>query len=102
MLSILHRGAGIFISIGALLLAWWLCAAAGGADGYQTARGFFTAWPGKLLLFLWTLCTFYHLCNGIRHLVWDAGYGFELPAARLSGMIVVAASLSLTLLAWLL
>ena len=101
MLSILHRGAGVIMAIGALLLAWWLWAVAGGPADYRIAHGFFASWPGQALLFAWTLCTFYHLCNGIRHLVWDAGYGFELSAAYLSGKIVVAASLGLTLLAWL-
>ena len=101
VLSILHRGTGIIMAIGALLLAWWLWAVAAGPDGYRIAHGFFASWPGKLLLFAWTLCTFYHLCNGIRHLVWDAGHGFELSTAYLSGKIVVAASLGLTLLAWL-
>ena len=101
VLSILHRGAGIIMAIGALLLAWWLWAVADGPDGYRIARGFFAAWPGKALLFAWTLCTFYHLCNGIRHLLWDAGHGFELSTAYLSGKIVVATALGLTLLAWL-
>ena len=101
VLSILHRGTGVIMTIGALLLAWWLWAVAGGPDGYRLAHGFFTSWAGKLLLFVWTLCTFYHLCNGIRHLAWDMGHGFELPTAYLSGKIVVAASLGLTLLAWL-
>ena len=101
MLSILHRGAGVLMAIGALLLVWWLWAVASGPDTYRIAHGFFASLPGKLLLLVWTLCTFYHLCNGIRHLLWDIGYGFDLPTALLSGKIVVAAALGLTLLAWL-
>ena len=101
VLSILHRGTGVVLALGALLIAWWLWAVAGGAEAYGVAHGFFNAWFGKGLLFIWTLCTFYHLCNGVRHLVWDVGYGFELPAAYLSGKIMVGVSLGLTLLAWL-
>ena len=101
MLSILHRVAGVVIALGALLLAWWLGSVADGAPGYRISHGFFTAWYGKLLLLVWTLCTFYHLCNGIRHLVWDAGYGLELPVAYASGMVVVIAAFTLTALAWL-
>lgn len=102
VLSILHRGTGIILALGALLIAWWLVSVAGGPAAYQAAHGFFNAWFGKLLLFIWTLCTFYHLCNGIRHLAWDAGYGFELSTAYLSGKIVVGAALGLTVLVWLL
>lgn len=73
-----------------------------GADGYQTAYGFFNGIVGKLLLFVWTLCMFYHLCNGIRHVVWDAGYALEISQAYLAGKIVVGAAIVLTLLAWVL
>ena len=100
VLSILHRVTGIVIAVGALLLAWWLWAAASGPAEYQVAHQFFNSLPGKVLLFVWTLCTFYHLCNGIRHLVWDAGYGFELPAAYRSGKIVLGASVILTVAVW--
>ena len=100
VLSILHRVTGIVIAVGALLLAWWLWAAASGLAEYQVAHQFFNSLPGKVLLFVWTLCTFYHLCNGIRHLVWDAGYGFELPAAYRSGKIVLGASVILTVAVW--
>lgn len=101
VLSILHRAAGVVITIGAVLLAWWLWSVAAGPADYRTAHGFFSAWFGKALLLAWTLCTFYHLCNGIRHLAWDAGYGFELSAAYLSGKVVVGAAFGLTVLAWL-
>lgn len=102
VLSILHRATGIILALGALLIAAWLVAVAWGPGAYQTAHAALNSWLGKTLLFLWTLCTFYHLCNGIRHLAWDAGYGFELPAAYASGKIAVAAAVVLTILAWLL
>ncbi|MGR3913462.1 MAG: succinate dehydrogenase, cytochrome b556 subunit [Gammaproteobacteria bacterium] len=100
VLSILHRFAGVIIAIGALLLAWWLSALAMGGGAYEIARAFFASMPGKILLFIWTLCTFYHWSNGIRHLLWDAGWGFELPSAYRSGVGVVCATFALTALAW--
>jgi len=101
VLSILHRGTGFVIAMGALLFAWWLWSITNGPASYQTAYVFFNSWFGKLLLFVWTLCTFYHLCNGIRHLVWDAGYGFELDQVCLSGQIALGGSVVLTMLTWL-
>ncbi len=101
VLSILHRGSGLILTLGALLLAWWLWCVAAGADTYRIAHAFFTSWLGQSLLLIWILCACYHLCNGIRHLLWDAGWGLQLPAAYLSGKIVVGASLVLTMLAWL-
>ena len=88
------------MSIAALLLTWWLWAASDSPSTYQIALGFFTSWVGQGLLFAWTLSTFYHLCNGIRHLFWDVGVGLELPAAHMSGRIVVVAAFALTLFAW--
>ncbi|MGI9310318.1 MAG: succinate dehydrogenase, cytochrome b556 subunit [bacterium] len=101
VLSILHRVAGVVLAVGALLLAAWLSALADGADRYRLAHAFLNAWFGKALLLAWTLCTFYHLCNGIRHLAWDLGYGFDLPTVYLSGKVVLGASVGLTALAWL-
>jgi succinate dehydrogenase / fumarate reductase cytochrome b subunit len=69
VLSILHRAAGIALSVGAVLLVWWLVAAASGPAAYSRAAGFFGSWIGLVLLFGWTAALFYHLCNGIRHLV---------------------------------
>ncbi len=101
VLSILHRLAGVVMTVGALLLAWWLWSVASGPASYAVARGFFAAWYGMALMMVWTLATFYHLCNGIRHLAWDAGFGLELPAVYLSGKVVLAAAFALTALVWL-
>ena len=65
-------------------------------------QGFIGSILGRLLLFGWTLALFYHLCNGIRHLFWDAGYGFELDVAYRSGLVVLGASVALTLISWIL
>ena len=102
VLSILHRGTGLIIAAGSLLVVWWFWSVMAGPESYRTAFGFFNSWFGKLLLFVWTLCIFYHLCNGVRHLVWDAGYALEIPQAYLAGKIVIATAVMLTILAWLL
>jgi len=94
-LSILHRIMGSALSVGFLVLVWWLMAVAQGPDAYAAAievlrSGFF-----KLLLGGWALAFIYHFCNGIRHLFWDAGVGLERHQARRSGAVVVVATLVL-------
>ena len=100
MLSITHRATGVALAVGTLLLVWWLVAAASGPEAYATVQGFIGSIVGRLLLFGWTWALFYHLGNGIRHLFWDAGYGFELKTAYSSGWLVLLASFVLTLGAW--
>ena len=100
VLSILHRATGIALSVGTLLLVWWLVAAASSPAAFESVQAFIASWLGRLLLFGWTFSLFYHLCNGIRHLFWDAGRGFDLPAAYASGWFVVLASVALTVIAW--
>ncbi len=101
VLSITHRLTGIVLSIGSVFLVWWLVAAASGGGAFAAAQSFWGSWVGILLLMGWTFSLFFHLSNGIRHLVWDTGYGFELREAYLSGSIVIAASAILTLVAWI-
>jgi succinate dehydrogenase / fumarate reductase cytochrome b subunit len=100
-LSILHRLTGIALALGSILLAWWLVAVAAGGQVFAATHAFLASPIGVLLLFLWSVAFFYHLCNGIRHLAWDAGYGFELRTATASGYAVLAATVVLTVLAWL-
>lgn len=102
MLSILHRLTGVGLAIGTLLLVYWLAAAAAGPEAFSAAQALIGSFLGRLLLFGWTFSLFYHLCNGIRHLFWDAGWGFELTVAYRSGWLVVIASAALTLLSWVL
>ncbi len=92
VLSILHRITGGLLSVSALLLAYWLLALAGGEDSYATAQAVFSSWLGMLVLFLVTLAFCYHFCNGVRHLFWDAGKGFELASMQRSGIAVVIVS----------
>src|ERR687892_1500300 len=85
VLSISHRVTGVALAVGTLLLVYWLVSAAAGPDSYATAQSVIGSWLGIVLLFGWTYALFYHLCNGIRHLFWDAGYGFELPTVYRTG-----------------
>ncbi|MCH8270708.1 MAG: succinate dehydrogenase, cytochrome b556 subunit [Planctomycetes bacterium] len=100
VLSIVHRLTGVALAFGTLLLVYWLVAVASGAAAYDTAQGLIGSVLGRLLLFGWSLALFYHLCNGIRHLFWDAGFLLELPAVTRSGWAVVVATLALTLISW--
>lgn len=102
VLSILHRMTGVALTVGTLVLAYWLVAAGSGPDAFATAQAVIGSFIGQILLFGWTWALFYHLCNGIRHLVWDAGYGFELDTMTKTGWAVVGASAGLTVLAWIL
>ena len=101
VLSFTHRITGVALSVGTLLLVGWLIAAAGGPQTYSTVQGLIRSWLGLVLLFGWTFSFFFHLCNGIRHLAWDAGYGFELRTIYASGWTVVALSTFLTVAAWI-
>jgi succinate dehydrogenase / fumarate reductase, cytochrome b subunit len=100
-LSILHRLTGIALAIGSILLTWWLVSVATGGDLFAATHVFITSQIGRLLLFGWSIAFFYHLSNGIRHLAWDAGYGFEIKQAYRSGYAVLTATALLTTLAWL-
>ena len=101
VLSILHRLSGLALALGTILLVWWLTAAAAGPEAYAGMQDFLGSWLGLVLLFGWSLALFYHLCNGIRHLWWDTGRGFELPAVYAGGWAVVAATALLTAAAWI-
>jgi succinate dehydrogenase / fumarate reductase cytochrome b subunit len=100
VLSILHRITGVALAVGTLLLVYWLIAAAAGPQAFGTAQSLVGSVVGRLLLLGWSWALFYHLCNGVRHLFWDAGRGFELRTAYATGWSVVGASLVLTLMAW--
>jgi succinate dehydrogenase / fumarate reductase cytochrome b subunit len=77
-----------------------LVAAASGPEAFEGVENFLGSWLGLLLLFGWTVSLFYHLCNGIRHLVWDTGHALDLKSTYLGGWMVVAATAVLTLAAW--
>jgi succinate dehydrogenase / fumarate reductase, cytochrome b subunit len=98
VLSIVHRITGVALTAGTLLLTWWLVAAAYGPDAFTNAQAFVGSWFGQLLLWAFTFALFYHLGNGIRHLAWDFGWGFELSQVRASGMAMLAFAAAGTLL----
>jgi succinate dehydrogenase / fumarate reductase cytochrome b subunit len=99
-LSIAHRATGLALVAGTLLLVWWLVAAATGAAAYAQVQGVLRSWLGLLLLFGWSLSLFYHLCAGIRHLVWDTWHALDIKSVYQTGWTVVVASIGLTVLAW--
>lgn len=91
--SIIHRMTGLALAAGTLLVAWWLVAAASGPAEYNFFSIVARSLIGQIVLFgfVWSLA--FHLLNGIRHLAWDVGYGFAVPTANRSGVVVVALSL---------
>lgn len=99
-LSILNRITGIALTAGLLPLVYWLVAAATGEASYAAAERFFAFPLVKVVLVIFSFSFFYHLANGIRHLMWDTGRGLERKAARLSGWIAFLASIVLTLAFW--
>lgn len=96
-----HRVTGILLSIGTLLFAYWLIAAAYGAESYETAQAFFGSWLGQLMLIGWTFCLYFHLVNGIRHLIWDMGKCLEKEDLIKTGRIAMAVTAILTVATWI-
>jgi succinate dehydrogenase / fumarate reductase cytochrome b subunit len=99
-LSILHRITGVLLSLGFFVLVYWLAAAAGGADRYARALEVLGSLPVRLVLLGTTFAFCYHLLNGVRHLFFDAGYGFELATARKSAYATAAGAVVLALVVW--
>ncbi|MGZ0247625.1 MAG: succinate dehydrogenase, cytochrome b556 subunit [Alphaproteobacteria bacterium] len=100
-MSITHRATGIALAVGTLMLVCWLIAAATGESAFNEVQAFLGSIIGRLLLLGWSFALFYHMCNGLRHLFWDMGKGFEIETAYMTGRIVIAASILLTIGAWL-
>lgn len=100
ILSISHRFAGVILSAGLAMIVVWLLALASGPAAYERVSALVFSWPGLLILLVWMQALFYHLLNGIRHLLWDAGWMLDLDKAYASGWTVVAGSLVLTVLVW--
>ncbi len=98
VLSILHRIAGIALTLAGILIVWWFIALGTGADSFAFADGLITSWFGGLILIGSLVAFWYHFCNGIRHLVWDAGYCLDIPSAEKAGKIVIAAAAVLTVI----
>jgi succinate dehydrogenase / fumarate reductase, cytochrome b subunit len=101
-LSILNRVTGIILTVGLLPLVYWLVAAASGEEAYANAQQVFAHALSKVALFGFSFAFFYHLMNGVRHLVWDTGHGLERRSARISGWVAFLGSVVLTLFFWFL
>ena len=101
-LSILHRGTGLALSVGLLVLVAWLFSAALSVESYTFVVSSLDSTPGRVCLIGWSFAFFFHLSNGIRHLVWDAGFGFEMRQATASGWFVLLLALVLTTVFWVL
>lgn len=99
-MSILHRITGIVLSLGAFVLVWWLLAVAQGGEAHVTAAAYMASPLGKLALFGFSFALMYHLFNGIRHLLWDIGWGYELPQVYRSGYAVIVLTFVSTAAIW--
>ena len=101
ILSILHRATGALLSAGLVLTVLFLVALADGQASWEVAHGILANWFSQLVLFGFTLVLNYHMCNGIRHLFWDIGQGYTLQAASRANVMVLIASVVLTILVWI-
>jgi succinate dehydrogenase / fumarate reductase, cytochrome b subunit len=99
-ISILHRLSGLALGFGALLLTWWLLALLGEPSDFDAVQNFLGSIFGRILLLGWTWALFFHLSNGIRHLVWDTGHALTLPNVYRGGWMVIILSVVLTLATW--
>ena len=98
--SILHRVTGCGLYVGGLILMGWAVALASGPDFYASYMGLLGSLLGKLVLFGLTVCVFYHMANGVRHLVWDIGKGFLPKTAEFTAVVVIAFALAATVAIW--
>ncbi len=96
--SITHRATGVALYSGTILLSIWLCAVAGGEALYAPVAAFLGSPLGVFVLFAYTWALMFHACNGLRHLYWDTGRGFNVKTAQMTAWLVFAASLFLAIL----
>ncbi|VAV92414.1 Succinate dehydrogenase cytochrome b-556 subunit [hydrothermal vent metagenome] len=100
VVSILHRASGIALGAGTLVMAAWLVALAAGEQQYIMLMGLLSSWPGRGILFAFTLALFFHLLNGIRYLVWDSGHGFDKQTATRASWLVMILAVLLAVALW--
>ncbi len=101
VMSILHRISGVMLAVGAIGLTWWLLALSDGGAHYERTASIVASPFGKLLLFGFSLALVYHLLNGMRHLLWDIGWGFEIPEFYRSGWMVAVLTVVFTVAIWI-
>jgi len=100
-LSILHRATGVAMSLGLVVLAYWLWTVSSGSADYARFNELASTLVGQLLLIGWSFAFFYHFANGVRHLVWDTGRGFEKHQANASAWFVLLLSIGMTAVYWI-
>lgn len=98
--SILHRATGVALYGGALIAAGWALALASGPDAYGLYMGLLGSWLGRLVMFGLTVALFYHLANGVRHLVWDFGHGLDVKTSNFTAVVVIAFALAASVAIW--
>ena len=101
LLSITHRLTGVFLALGCVLLVWVLATAAQSASDYQQLSLHLASWYGQVFLIGFMFSLYLHFCNGIRHLFWDVGYGFELETVDLTAKLVIAMAIIMTIATWM-
>lgn len=98
--SILHRASGVALYVGALIVAGWAVSLASGPEAYATFKAVLGSPLGKLVMFGLTLAVFYHLANGVRHVVWDLGHGLDVKSANATAVLVLAFTVAATVAVW--
>jgi len=101
LLSIAHRLSGVVLALGSVFLVWLLAAAADSSASYGQLVGQLGSWYGQVFLFAFVFSLYLHFCNGIRHLFWDVGLGFELETVDLTAKLVIVCAIILTIATWL-
>ena len=101
LLSITHRITGVILALGSMLLVWILAAAANSAEYYEAMVPHLQAWYGQIFTLGFIFALYLHFCNGVRHLFWDAGYGFELDTVDLTAKLAIAVAVIMTIATWL-
>jgi succinate dehydrogenase / fumarate reductase cytochrome b subunit len=100
-MSIVHRITGIALYFGTILLAWWLIATSAGPGAYATVQSFTSSWLGRIIVFGYTWALLHHMLGGVRHLIWDLGYGFGKAEREWLTVAALIASVTLTVLIWI-
>ena len=100
LISIAHRITGVILAVGSLLLVWVLAGAAESAETYQAIMLHLGSWYGQVILLGFVFSLYLHFCNGVRHLFWDVGYGFELETVDLTAKLAIAVAIVLTIATW--
>ena len=98
--SILHRVTGVGLYVGGLIAAGWAIALAQGPEAYGEYKALLGSLPGRVVMFGLTVAFFYHLANGVRHLIWDSGHGLDVKSANASSVMIFAFTAAATLVTW--